>query len=131
MNTSIFLAMCPPNAQEVHIRWIGHNTIESAKTELSAIRSNMIGENRIPMDCYVYEAENPPFNLPIFTIDEVDFNFYRERTPEENKAIQARVESALKLVEQTKDSVNRAEKLAIELKDKVNKISEEKTDAQI
>lgn len=129
MSTSIFLTMFPPNAQEVHIRWIGHETLESAKAELATIRAEMIGKWQVPMDCCVYEAETPPFGLPIHTIDEVDFNFYRERTPEENKAIQARADAAFKLVEQTKDSVNRAENLAIALKEKVSKIAEEKKDA--
>jgi hypothetical protein len=82
---SIFLAMFPPNATEVHIRWDGHKTLETAQFELAHIRKTMIGENRIPMDCQVYEADTPPFGLPIHTVDDVDFNFYREKTPEENQ----------------------------------------------
>jgi hypothetical protein len=79
----IFLAMVPENGAEVHVKWEGHKTIEDARKELTQIRDVMLKDQRVPMDCYVYEAEEPPFGLPVHRIDEVDFNFYREKTDEE------------------------------------------------
>lgn len=115
----IFLALFPPNAQEVHVRWDGHKTIESATKELTDVRTLMMKDNKVPMDCYVYEADAPPFNLPVFTIDDVDFNFYREKSPEEIEASKKRFDAAMKLVEKTKDSVARAEELAMKIKSAV------------
>jgi hypothetical protein len=71
------------------------------------------------MDCYVYEADIPPFNIPIHTIDDVDFNFYREKTPEEIKASERRFKEAMDLVQRTKDKVARAEELAHKIKEKL------------
>jgi hypothetical protein len=116
---AIFLALFPENAQECHVKWDGHKTLESAKSELDQIRNMMIKENRIPMDCYIYEAEKPPFDLPIFTIDDVDFNFYREKTPEEIAASEHRFNEAMALVQRTKDKVERAEELAQRLREKI------------
>jgi len=116
---AIFLALFPENAQECHVKWEGHKTVESAKSELDQIRTMMIKENRIPMDCYIYEAEKPPFDLPTFAIDDVDFNFYREKTPEELAASERRFKEAMGLVQRTKDKVQRAEELAMKLREKI------------
>jgi hypothetical protein len=113
---SVFLALFPPNASEVHVRWDGHQTVESATKELNQVREMMIKDNKVPMDCYVYEADAPPFGLPIFAIDDVDFNFYREKTKEEIEASKKRFDAAMKLVEKTKDTVERAEELAMKIK---------------
>ena len=129
---TIFIALFPENAKEVHVRWDGHSNVESAVKELEQVRTMMIKENRVPMDCYIYEAEKPPYDLPVFTIDEVDFNFYREKTPDEIKASEERSKqfnAAMKLVEQTKDSVARAEELAAKIKSKVEILAEKKSDA--
>jgi hypothetical protein len=71
------------------------------------------------MDCYIYEADKPPFDLPIHAIDDVDFNFYREKTPEEIAASERRFKEAMALVERTKDKVERAEELASKIKEKL------------
>jgi hypothetical protein len=125
----VFLAIFPADAQEVHIKWEGHETVESAKTELNKIREMMILDNKIPMDCYVYQAEKPPFDLPVYNLDDVDFNFYREKSPEEIRKSQERFDQVMQLVEKTKDSVQRAEELAMSLKDKLNKVPTETANA--
>lgn len=118
----IFLAIFPENNQEIHIKWEGHETVEAAKDELSKIREMMIKDNKIPMDCSVYQAEKPPFGLPVYNLDDVDFNFYREKSAEEIKRSQERFDAVMQLVEKTKDSVAKAEELAMSLKDKVSKV---------
>lgn len=120
---SVFLALFPPNGPETHVRWDGHKTVESATKELSQVREMMIKDNKVPMDCYVYEADAPPYGLPVFTIDEVDFNFYREKTPAEIEASKKRFDEAMKLVERTKDAVDKAEQLAAKIKSKVEEVA--------
>jgi hypothetical protein len=117
----IFLTLFPQDAQEIHVKWEGHSSIDSAKKELAAVREAMIRDNRVPMDCEVYEAENPPFGLPVYLIDDVDFNFYREKTPEEIEASKKRFDEVMKLVETTKDKVERAEELAMSIQKAVEK----------
>jgi hypothetical protein len=82
---SIFLAIVPPRGSEVHVRWRGHNTVEAATKELTTLRSLLIGQNKKPYDCYIYEAEVPPYGLKAFELDEIDMNFYEEPT-ESDKA---------------------------------------------
>ena len=108
----IFLAMFPPNAQEVHIRWDGHEKLETAQFELAHIRKTMIGENRIPMDCMVYEADAPPFGLPVHTVDDVDFNFYREKTPEEIKRSEEAFARSMAALKEKADEEERNEQKA-------------------
>lgn len=83
---------------EYHIIYEGHNTVESAYKEIDEIRRRLIRDGKKPFDCYIYEAESPPFNQPEYRLDQIDFNFYREPTPEEKEKlqkIQEQIESSI------------------------------------
>lgn len=82
----IFLAIVPPNSQEVHIKWRGHETVESATAELAKLRGLLLGQKKRPYDCYVYQADAPLYGLKAYELDEVDMNFYEEPTPETEAA---------------------------------------------
>jgi hypothetical protein len=91
---NVFLAICPPNGQEVHVRWRGHETAETANKELFTLRKLLMGQGKKPYDCYVYESEIPPYGLKAHELDDVDMNFYEETTPAD--------------IEQTKKELDRA-----------------------
>lgn len=81
---AIFLAIVISDGKETHIRWEGHQSLDSAKSELNLMRKLMMGQGKRPFDCYVYEAETPPYGLPAYKLDDVDMNFYREDDPMNN-----------------------------------------------
>lgn len=81
----IFLAISPPNGQEVHVKWNHHTALSDANAEISMVRGLMIKQNKKPYDCYVYEAETPPYGLRGYELDEVDMNFYETKTEDEIK----------------------------------------------
>jgi hypothetical protein len=68
---SIFLCIMDETEKEYHIKWEGHKTTEGAKQELQSMTTLAIkvametGDKRhLPFNCYVYEADRPPYNLP-------------------------------------------------------------------
>lgn len=85
----IFLAMVTHNTtsdyNEYHIRYEGHKTLDSAKAEIAEVRSRLVKDGKAPLDCYVYESEdgNPLYGYTAYNLDQIDFNFYRDLTPEE------------------------------------------------
>ena len=93
--TSIFLAICPPNGSEVHIRWRGHTKVEDATKELANLRKLLIGQKKKPFDCYIYEAEVPPWGLKAHELDEVDMNFYEEENADQAEEIQRKLDKAI------------------------------------
>jgi hypothetical protein len=93
--TSIFLAICPPNGLEVHIRWRGHTKVEDATKELFNLRKLLIGQGKKPFDCYIYEAEVPPYGLKAHELDEVDMNFYEEEDAGQSEEIQRKLDKAI------------------------------------
>jgi hypothetical protein len=78
---SIFLAICPVLGKEVHVRWRGHDTIDAASKEMASLRKLLLGQGKKPYDCYIYEAEAPPWGLKAHELDDVDMNFYEESAP--------------------------------------------------
>jgi hypothetical protein len=85
----IFLAMVvhntPNDYNEYHIRYEGHKTLDSAKAEIAEVRSRLVKDGKAPLDCYVYEAADgvPLYGNQAYNLDQIDFNFYRDLTPEE------------------------------------------------
>ena len=79
----IFLAIINPQEQEFHIKYEGHETVESARNEITYIRNKLLLDGKKPFDCYVYEAETPPYGQKSYLLDQIDFNFYAEKTEEE------------------------------------------------
>lgn len=85
----IFLAMVthntPSEYNEYHIRYEGHKTLESARAEIAEVRRRTIKDGKMPLDCYVYESADgtPLYGYPAYNLDQIDFNFYRDLTPEE------------------------------------------------
>jgi hypothetical protein len=92
---SIFLAICPVLGPEVHVRWRGHKTVEDATKELNQLRKLLIGQQKKPYDCYIYEAEVPPFGLKAYELDEIDMNFYEESNPEDAAEVQRKLDQAI------------------------------------
>jgi len=79
-SNSIFLAIMPPSGPEVHVRWRGHTIMETATQEISQLRNVLLKQHKKPYDCYIYEAQQPPFGLKAHEVDDVDMNFYEENT---------------------------------------------------
>ena len=100
----IFLAMVTHNTpneyNEYHIRYEGHKTLDSAKAEIAEVRRRLVIDGRSPLDCYVYESEDgkPLYGYEAYNLDQIDFNFYRDLTPEEEarrKKMTAQLEANL------------------------------------
>ncbi len=98
----IFLAIVSHNKVEdnyveYHIRYQGHKSVDSAKAEITEVRSRLIKDGKAPLDCYVYESadDTPLYGNQAYNLDDIDFNFYRDLTPEE----EARRQKALKQIE--------------------------------
>jgi len=81
----IYLAVRTPKEEELHIKFIGHDSLEAAKNEISIIRERLLIDGKIPLDCYVYEADEPIYGNRAYDLDDVDFNFYVEVDPEQRK----------------------------------------------
>jgi hypothetical protein len=81
----IILAIFPPTGKEVHIQWEGHDDVETAKTEIEFHRKNLIADGKLPYDYYIYKAVVPEYGNRLYQLDEVDMNFYTEKTPEEKE----------------------------------------------
>jgi hypothetical protein len=85
----IFLAIITHNNtdsyNEYHIRYTGHKDLLSAKTEIKEVRSRLVKDGKAPLDCYVYESSTdvPLYGYTPYNLDQIDFNFYRDLTPEE------------------------------------------------
>lgn len=86
---TIWLAIVTHNEvktyNEYHIRYEGHSLLDNAKKEITEVRKRLLGDDKLPLDCYVYEAETPLYGYTPYNLDDIDFNFYRELTPEEKE----------------------------------------------
>lgn len=112
----IFLAICPVLGPEVHIKWKGHETVESATKEMNQLRSLLLGQQKKPYDCYIYEAEAPPYGLKAHELDEVDMNFYEEPNPADMEAVQRDLNKAIYEVGVLADEERKAAQKAAEQK---------------
>ena len=92
---SIFLAIVPPKGPEVHVRWRGHSTVADATKEMLKLRSLLSGQKKKPYDCYIYEAETPPFGLKAHELDEIDMNFYEETSQADIEETQRKLDQAI------------------------------------
>ena len=81
----IILAIIGPGQKEVHVKYDGHDSVESAYDEIDVIREQLMKGDKVPFDCYIYEADVPRYGCRLFTVDEIDFNFYVEKTEEEKR----------------------------------------------
>jgi hypothetical protein len=112
----IFLAICPVLGPEVHIKWKGHETVAAATAELQHLRKLLMGQKKKPYDCYVYEAEAPPWGLKAHELDEVDMNFYQESDPADLEAVQRDLNKAIHEVGILAEEERKAAKAAAEKK---------------
>lgn len=80
---TLWLAMITEDETEYHARYEGHNTIEGARAEMAEINRRLIKDKKLPMPYYIYEAPEPLHGYEPYNLDDLDFNFYRELTPEE------------------------------------------------
>lgn len=83
----IWLSIITENEEEYHIRFEGHSTVESAEAEMKTITGRLLSDGKLPLPYYVYEADAPPYGHQPYHLDDIDFNFYRDRTPEEEAKI--------------------------------------------
>lgn len=79
----------PQQYEEYHIRFEGHQSLDSARKEIDEIRRRLIKDGKKPLDCYIYEANAPLYGCREYTLDEIDFNFYKVPTEEELRKIQS------------------------------------------
>ena len=103
----IFLAIVKHNTisskyEEYHIRYVGHESLDNAKSEIKEVRKRLINDHKTPLDCYVYEVEGdtPLYGYTAYNLDQIDFNFYRDLTPEE----EAKKQEALETLEKNFDA---------------------------
>ena len=82
---TIWLAMITEDESEYHIRFDGHTSVETAKTEIAEINGRLKRDGKIPLPYYIYEADKPKYGYEAYNLDDVDFNFYKEPTPEEEQ----------------------------------------------
>lgn len=105
----IFLALITPeDSKEYHIKWDGHTSIESAQDEMTRIWEKMIPDHKMPLPYYIYESENCKENQT-YTVDEIDFNFYIEKTPEQIAASEKKFKDAMALLKQKAIEEQKAE----------------------
>jgi hypothetical protein len=83
----IWLAIVTETEEEYHIRFEGHDSVESAKNEMSTITGRLLSDGKLPLPYYVYEADEPLHGHVAHHLDDIDFNFYRDRTAEEEAFI--------------------------------------------
>lgn len=100
----IFLCVRDPKEKEFHIKFEGHETVESGRLEITTIREQLLMQGKKPFDCYVYESDEPLYGQRAYELDQIDFNFYQEKTEEEIKAsmdsFNAKVAEIKKLAEE-------------------------------
>lgn len=85
----IWLAMhIPETCEEFHIRYEGHATVEAAKSEMQEIFQRLVIDGKLPLPYYIYEADEPLYGNEPYHLDDIDFNFYREPSTEEQKFIE-------------------------------------------
>lgn len=65
-NVTIYLATMEPDGSEHHMKWEGHENLESAKKELSTMMEMAMklymdtgDKNYLPRSAYTYEADAP------------------------------------------------------------------------
>lgn len=61
---AIWLAFEDNDQLEHHMRWVGHETLDSAKIELDYIFYHILQGGAKPPNTYVYEAETPLYGYP-------------------------------------------------------------------
>lgn len=106
----IFLALITPeDSKEYHIKWDGHDSVDSAQDEMNRIWEKMIPDNKSPLPYYIYEAESTKEGYTPYTVDEIDFNFYIEKTPEQIAASEKKFKDAMVLLKQKADEEQRVE----------------------
>lgn len=91
----IYLAVITPHEEEVHIKFEGHENVETARAEINEIRSRLLLDDKIPLDCYIYEADEPLYGNQAHNVDDVDFNFYVEVDPEVRKQQEEQFEKVM------------------------------------
>lgn len=91
----IYLAIRTPSEEEIHIKFVGHDNVESARREISIIRERLLIDGKLPLDCFVYEADEPEYGNKAYDLDDVDFNFYVEVDPEQRKRQEEQFEKVM------------------------------------
>lgn len=87
----IWLAMISQDETEYHIRFDGHESVDSAKNEIAEINKRLMIDGKYPLPYYIYESDKPLHGYEPYSLDDLDFNFYREPTEEEKKVRDERV----------------------------------------
>lgn len=72
----IYLVVVEPNETEIHMKWAGHDCLETAKKEFNEMRTLSFNSGIRPMDGYVYEADKPPFGIVAVDLDVAAFSKY-------------------------------------------------------
>ena len=79
----IWLAIVTEDETEYHVEFAGHENVDNAKTEIKEINMRLMRDKKIPLPYYIYEAEEPLHGYEAFQLDDLDFNFYKELSEEE------------------------------------------------
>lgn len=72
----IYLVVIEPSGKEVHMKWEGHTSLESAKKEFSEMRTLSFNSGIRPMDGYVYESDKPEYGNEAVDLDVAAFSQY-------------------------------------------------------
>jgi len=117
----IWLAIITEDEEEYHVHFEGHTELDAAKAEMKEINNRLRLDDKLPLPYYIYEAECPPHGFEAYTLDELDFNFYKEQTQEEKEKISkvtAEIEDAIEsgdeevlkeAVEKAKEELNQSD----------------------
>ena len=117
---TIWLAMITEDESEYHIRFDGHESVESAKKEITEINGRLMRDKKIPLPYYIYEAYEPLHGYAAYNLDDLDFNFYKELTEEEKQLKNKKVKELEKALESGDEKVieETAKKIIEESKNK-------------
>jgi len=96
----IYLAVRTPSEEEIHIKFVGHESVEEARNEITTIRERLLLDGKLPLDCYIYEADEPLYGNKAYDVDDVDFNFYVEVDPEQRKLQEEQFEKVMATLKQ-------------------------------
>jgi hypothetical protein len=72
----IYLVVVEPNGKEVHMKWDGHDSLDTAKKEFTEMRTLSFNSGIRPMDGYVYEADKPEYGNVAVDLDVAAFSKY-------------------------------------------------------
>jgi hypothetical protein len=81
------MAIIGEGEQEYHVVYEGHVTKESAQTEMDEITKRLISDGKLPLPYYIYESDVPMHGYDSYHLDDLDFNFYRDPSEEEDAAM--------------------------------------------